>query len=250
MRPSAATSHGRFVSVPVLGILASVLGGAADAYRPFLSTDAAVAAPRHVELELGVVGVERERDRDTFVAPDVKMNVGVAPRIELVAEVGVQYGDDVTSNLVDPGVFVKTLVREGALQERAGPSVAVEVGPTFPTGDRDGDGVGFEAIGVVSAAFPPAIAHLNAGAGLTRSGSMLGLWGLIAEVPIGRGFRAAAELVGEASRGSRPEHRLLVAGIWEAAFMPLALDMGLRWGLNDAAADWQLVAGLTMDVGP
>jgi hypothetical protein len=82
-------SQGRLVCRSVLGALMLIMDGSAHAYRPFVSTDASVAAPRHLELELGVVSVERERDRDTFVVPDLTVNVGVAPRIELVAELGV-----------------------------------------------------------------------------------------------------------------------------------------------------------------
>jgi hypothetical protein len=127
--------------------------------------------------------------------------------------------------------------------------VAVEVGPTLPAAGGDDDGVGFEAIGIVSLAFPLATTHLNAGGGMTRSGAALGLWGLIAELPVGRGFRAATGAhrrsgVAEPP-GAPPAPRRHLGGVVHAARARHGHPMGSQRRRRRLA----VVAGLTMDVG-
>lgn len=218
------------------------------AYRPFVSTDAAVAAPQSAELELGVVTLEHDQGANTFVIPAVVLNVGLLPRVELVGQFEVRNAEGLASIVSAPGVFLKGIVREGVLQNADGPSVAVEVGPTLPGGGADELGVGLESIAIASVAIGPVLAHVNAGGGLTRSSAAVGIWGVIGELPVGDGVRAVTELNGEASGGSRPTHQALVGCIWDAWALPLALDLGLRWGLNSAAPDWEVTAGLTVDV--
>src|SRR5262245_31282542 len=55
----------------------------AFAYRPFVSTDAAVAAPGEVEIELGYAGFRQEGSRTAIVAPAVVGNFGVARNLEV-----------------------------------------------------------------------------------------------------------------------------------------------------------------------
>jgi hypothetical protein len=53
--------------------------GAAQAYRPFDGTDAAVAAPGEVEIELGPVEYLREGSERALSAPNVRLNYGFVP---------------------------------------------------------------------------------------------------------------------------------------------------------------------------
>ena len=55
-------------------------------YRPFVSTDAAVADPREVEVEFGYAGFRENRGRVTIVAPTLIGNLGIARDLELVGE--------------------------------------------------------------------------------------------------------------------------------------------------------------------
>ena len=59
---------------------------AARAYRPFNSTDAAVAEKGQVEIELGPFGLVQEGSDRWLVAPSVILNWGFADRWELVLE--------------------------------------------------------------------------------------------------------------------------------------------------------------------
>jgi hypothetical protein len=120
--------------------IAMVLLGAdpAAAYRPFVSTDASVADPREVEVEFGAFTLQRPGGRDTFATPSVVVNYGVLQRWELVAEVGVQEGS--RTEVTEPGLSLKSVLKEGVLQDKDGVSLAVEAGLLLPStvkGERD-----------------------------------------------------------------------------------------------------------------
>src|SRR5512142_2879246 len=72
------------VRLMALGLCAS-WPRAAAAYRPFDSTDAAVAHRGQFELELGP-GYLVEAGWRAIVGPRTVLNVGVAPRLEVVLE--------------------------------------------------------------------------------------------------------------------------------------------------------------------
>ena len=86
------------------------------AYRPFVSTDAAVADPREVEVELGYFNLERSGHENTIATPSVVLNYGVAKRLELVGEFRLDVSPDV--ELIDPALSLKAVLGEGVLQDR------------------------------------------------------------------------------------------------------------------------------------
>ena len=47
------------------------------AYRPFISTDAAVADPQEVAVELGYFTLERDKGENSFIIPRVVLNYGL-----------------------------------------------------------------------------------------------------------------------------------------------------------------------------
>ena len=175
----------------------------AAAYRPFVSTDAAVADPREVEVEFGAFTLERTGDRDTFATPSVVVNYGVLERWELVAEVGVQEGS--RTEVIDPGLSLKCVLKEGVLQDKEGVSLAVEAGLLLPSTVKGERGVGFEATGILSGRLAPVTFHLNVGGGVDRSDARpFATWGLIAELPLTARLRVVSEVNGEARKGSGP----------------------------------------------
>jgi hypothetical protein len=105
----------------------------ASAYRPFDGTDGDVAELHTLELELGPVGYLRAGGVHDFVTGGV-LNYGFARRFELVLQ-GFDFAPwggttpAAPNKFMDTSVFVKTVLREGCLQEKGGPSVATEVGP-------------------------------------------------------------------------------------------------------------------------
>jgi hypothetical protein len=66
------------------------------AYRPFVSTDAAVADPKEVEIELGYFNLERTRRDNTIMTPSAVLNYGFAKNWEAVGEFRVEASDRTT----------------------------------------------------------------------------------------------------------------------------------------------------------
>jgi hypothetical protein len=133
------------------------------AYRPFISTDAALVDSKEIEIELGYSTLQREQGETSFIIPRVVINYGMFKNWEAVAELAVQRSPDAELNLIDAGVFVKGVLREGMLQDKEGVSVAVEGGPLLPSTEKGERRFGFEGIGILSGKIGIFTFHLNGG---------------------------------------------------------------------------------------
>ena len=213
------------------------------AYRPFVSTDAAVADPKEVEIELGYFNLDRTHRAHTISTPHVVLNYGVAKNLELVAEFNLEVSPDV--EVTDPSVSLKGVLKEGVLQDKPGVSVAVEAGPLLPATLPREHGVGFEAVAIVSGKLAPVTLHVNGGGGLDRGGQLFGVWGVIGELPLNSKLRLVGEVNGESIEGERPNNSALLGLIWQPTAKNLFLDVGVRRSISRAAPDWQFTLGLT-----
>ncbi len=213
------------------------------AYRPFVSTDAAVADPKEVEIELGYFNLERTRRQNTIATPSMVLNYGFAKRLELVGEFRLEVSPEV--ELTDPGLSLKGVVKEGVLQDKPGLSVAVEAGLLLPSTLPREHGVGFEAIGIVSGKRAPVTVHVNGGGGLDRYGHAFAIWGVIGELPLHSKLRLVGEVNGETTQGEQPNNSALLGLIWQPTSKNVFLDAGVRHGISHAAPDWQFTIGLT-----
>jgi hypothetical protein len=120
------------------------------AYRPFDGTDAAVAAPGEVEIELQPAGRLREERTTTLVAPATVFNYGLSEGWEAVMEGQGQspLSSSGPTSLTSAGAFLKHILQPGTLQDKTGPSVATEFGVLLP--DSTGNsGVGASLAGIV-----------------------------------------------------------------------------------------------------
>ncbi len=108
-------------------------GAYAWGYRPFVSTDAVVADPQELEVELGYFSLKHMEGKNTIIIPQVVLNYGFVRNWEVVGEFAVEKPPDASARLVDPGLFLKAVLQEGTLQNKDGVSFAVEVGPLFPS---------------------------------------------------------------------------------------------------------------------
>src|SRR5947208_3283134 len=148
------------------------------AYRPFISTDAAVADQRDLEIELGYFTLEQSKGENTFRIPSLVLNYGAWKNTEIVGEFRIERNPRGDIDVVDPGLFLKTVLREGLLQEKPGVSFAIEAGPLLPSTVAGERGVGFEAIGILSGQVAPLTLHLNGGGGIDRAAAQpFGVWG-------------------------------------------------------------------------
>lgn len=235
-------------------VMASFVAGlgwpvAAQAYRPFNSTDAAVADTGDMEIELGPVGFMKEGPDRSLVAPSVIFNWGFAHRWEVVLEGRhfVQLGNAVAEprfRVEDSALSVKTLIREGVLQEKTGVSVATEVSALLPTIHGDTAGVGAEGTLIVSQRWPDLTVHLNGAVAWTRAHRPGLFAGTIFEVHDTWTVRPVAELFLEAERDVPTIVSGLAGAIWRVRDS-LSFDAGIRLARAGGVDTAELRAGLT-----
>lgn len=221
---------------------------AARAYRPFNSTDAAVADQGQVELELGPVGYLRLGPERSLMAPSLVLNGGIAEGWEAVVEGSnrIPVGSNAAVprvRLEDTALNLKGVLREGSLQERGGVSLASEVGVLLP--ELHGEpGVGAQATLIASRRWEPVTFHANGQLAWTRA-HRLGLFGsLVVEGPDAWPIRPVGEVFVESEKGGPTTRSALIGAIWRIR-EGLALDAGLRAARVGAEELLEARAGLT-----
>src|SRR5262245_31497660 len=216
-------------------------------YRPFIATDAAVADPREIEIELGYFTLQREHGENAFVIPRAVLNYGLFQNWEAVAEFAVLRLPSAELNVIDPALSLKGVLREGVLQDKEGPSVALEAALLLPSTEHGECHFGFEGTAILSDKLGPFMFHLNGGLGIERStGELVGTWGAIGELAVGSGLRLVGEVDGEKPRRQEQSHSALLGFIWQPrSSQNLWFDAGIRRRLSGAGPDWQFTFGLT-----
>ncbi len=225
-------------------VAAACVARRAKAYRPFDGTDGDVAATGEIELEIGPVGYLKEEGARSLIAPAFIFNWGFARRFEMViaAKNAVVFASDLRprDQLLDPELNIKWLVREGCLQDRVGPSVAVETGMLMAASDERGAGAHLAMIS--SLRWAALAAHLNLEAAYRRDHRGGFVAGLILEGPAAWRARPVAELLveraGSATRGST------LLGTIAPASETLAFDAAVRLGYGEGL-EGELRLGLT-----
>jgi len=235
-------------AIAIFPCIAVALPRPAFAYRPFDSTDAAVAEKGDLELELGPLGFLKT-DADRFlVAPAAIFNLGIARDLELVLQ-GRHFilldgmAGESRFRLVDTGLFLKGVLREGSLQERRGPSVALELGPLLPTINGE-SGIGATATLIVSQHWKPVTLHVNGEVTLTRAGNLDLFGGTILEGPREWPVRPVVEAFVEREFGAAFILSGLAGAIWQLK-EGLSLDIALRAARVDTNTAIEVRAGLT-----
>lgn len=224
----------------------------ARAYRPFNSTDAAVAAKGEVEIELGPLGYVVERGDRSLVAPSVIFNWGFADRWEAVLEGRhfVQLGNAIQEprfRVEDTAFSVKGVLREGSLQEKTGLSIATEASVLLPTVHGD-PGVGAEWTVIASQRWTDLTVHLNGAAAWTRAHEPGVFGGLILEGHDAWAVRPVAELFAEGERNASTIVSGLVGAIWRVR-EGLSFDAGVRRARAGGMSTTEVRAGLTWAFG-
>jgi len=236
----------RSVLAVALGICLLAWSSSASAYRPFVSTDAAVADPKEIEIELGYFTLERTKDQNTFIIPRTVLNYGLFKNWEGVAEFAVQRAPDAELDVIDSALSLKGVLKEGVLQDKDGVGFAVEASALLPSTEKGQGRFGFESIGILSDKLGPFTFHLNGGLGIERStGDLVGIWGLIAELPVANSVRVVGEVNGEKPRREDQRDSALLGVIWQPwSETNLWLDAGIRRSFTGAPS-WQFTLGIT-----
>jgi len=234
------------------GIAFVLVSHPAFALRPYDSTDADVAKRGEFELELGPLGLRREDSKRTAVAPAVVGNFGLEGDRELVIQGQREVALDrdpgePRSSVVDNGVFIKQVLRRGALQDAPGPSLATEYGVLLPSvhGEK---GTGFSVAGIASQRTEAVSVHLNAALAWSREHEPDLFLGAILEGPHSWTVRPVAEVFGEQASGSPRTTSMLVGAIWRAR-EDLSFDAGIRKAHDGSETIRELRLGLTWTFG-
>jgi hypothetical protein len=244
---SARAKAAALVAPALIAACVAFPAGSALAYRPFDSTDAAVADVDEAEIELGPAGFRRRDAERTMIAPAYVLNYGFARNWELVIEGQGEHplppAEDTRSRLVGNAVFLKGVLREGALQDKPGPSVATEFGVLLP-GINDERGVGASFLGIVSQRWSWGTVHFDVGAAMTRDHHADLFVGTIVEGPYDWTVRPVAEVAYEREFNATERFSVLAGAIWRATDK-LAFDIGVREAWVNRHPETELRAGLT-----
>lgn len=234
----------------LLCLLACLLPEPAHAYRPFNSTDAAVAARGEMEIECGPLGYVVDADGRFLVIPTFILNFGIAEGWEAVVE-GRNFfriqpmSADRRDTLRETALSLKGVLRQGSLQEdHRGPSVGLEIGMLLPGIGTD-PGAGASFAGIVSQRWSAMTVHLNGTVLITHDHTLGGAAGAIVEGPSRWAIRPVAEAVLEQNDGRTVSG--VVGAIWQVR-KGLSLDAGLRMARADGATLREFRAGFTWAV--
>jgi hypothetical protein len=217
---------------------------AANAYRPFDSTDPAVADPGEFEIEFSPLSYVWHGSDETLISPSLKFNYGFAPNWEFVIEGEAEHPQarGASSKLVGNAIFLKTVVHEGSLQGKTGLSFATEFGVLLP-GINGDSGTGFEWAGIVGHQASWGAIHFNVAAAQNRDQNTELFVGTIVEGPGHWAVRPVAELVYEREFQGTEIFAALAGIIWEARD-DLAFDFAVRQASVNGEPETQLRIGL------
>ena len=224
--------------------------GAAQAYRPFDGTDAAVAETGEMEIELGPVEYLRDGGDRTLLAPDLRINYGFTPGWEASLEGDAAHGVTVGvpgASLIEAETLLKGVLREGSLQEKRGPSIATEFGILLP-GINDEHGTGAILDGIASQRWDWGTVHLNAQIALTREQHADYFLDTIIEGPHDWVVRPVSEIFYERNVGLFRTRSALIGAIWQVQDN-IAVDFGLRGARVNDHTMGEIRAGVTFAFG-
>jgi len=216
------------------------------AYRPFDGTDAAVADPSEVEIELQPAGAQWSREQNLLIAPAIVYNYGLTENWEVVLEsqLNTPFAPSGPTTLSASGAFLKHILRPGVLQDKSGPSIATEFGVLLP--DSNGDSrFGASIDTIVSQRWDWGTAHLNIAAELTRDQRADVFTDLILEGPSKWVVRPVAEFFYEEEFGRAHTLSGLVGAIWQVNDK-LSFDVGFRHAITNGPNVNEIRAGLTV----
>jgi len=228
-----------------LGLLAGVLAWSAPAfaYRPFDSTDAAVADKGAFEIELSPLSFRHNDDGAAWISPSARLNYGFANDWEVVLEGQAEHFSHGRSRLTENALSVKGVLQDGSLQEKEGWSLAMEASLLLPGINAD-DGAGLEWTGIASRRWEWGSIHFNIAAELTRDRRLGTFTGLIVEGPDDWPVRPVAEVNYQRTFRTEEETSVLLGAIWKMKDH-LALDLGFRHAWINSRPDEQVRAGIT-----
>lgn len=237
---------GRWTTAALVALRSLISSSEVLGYRPFEGTDAAVADFGELETEFGPAEPMRAGSQRLLTSAETVFNLGIAEGWEAVLQ-----GQAVTplssgpmqASLIGNEFSLKNILRAGVLQEKDGPSIAVEFGPLLP-GVNGEPGTGASWGGILSDRWGWLTAHFNAAAALTRSHHADAFFGTILEGPWDWPVRPVTEVFYEREWGVAETVSGLASTIWQVSGKH-ALDIAMRDARLNGHALNELRAGVT-----
>jgi len=232
----------RIAAAIVLCICVTGWAAPASAYRPFDGTDAAVANVGEVEIELQPVGALRAGS--TSMVSEAIFNYGFAERWEFVLQGTAQTLPAGAGPISVPNAaLLKYVVQPGVLQDKLGPSIAMEFGPLLPP--SGGSGLGLSWSGIVSQRWGWGTVHLNLETNLTPDQHGELFLDAIIEGPNTWKVRPVFEIYSDSVVNQSQTFSALIGAIWQVQDN-VAFDVGLRYALVNGQPVNELRAGVTV----
>jgi hypothetical protein len=237
---------GRWATSVLVSLYALSNNSDALAYRPFQGTDAAVADLGELETELGPAEPMRAGPQRFLTSAETVFNLGIAEGWEAVLQgqaVTMLSPGPVQTSLLGNEFSLKNVLRDGVLQEKAGPSIAVEFGPLLP-GVNGEPGTGASWGGIVSNRWGWLTTHVNTAVAMTRRHHWMRFWGQSSRVHgIGR-YARSPKFFYEREWGVAETVSGLAGAIWQVNDK-LAFDIALRDARVNHHTVNELRAGVT-----
>lgn len=229
-------------------VLAAILAWpqSSYAYRPFDSTDAAVTDKGVWEFEFSPLTYEHGDEGTAWTSPALRMNYGFAQDWEVVLEGQVDNFVHGGSQLSEAQLDAKTVLREGSLQDKDGPSIGSEFTVLLP-GVGTQSGAGLEWTGIMSQRWQWGTIHLNIAGILSREQTAGMFGGLILEGPDSWPVRPVAEVNYQQDSSVDKTWSALFGAIWKVK-EHLEFDLAFRHAEINARPDEQVRAGVTFDL--
>jgi len=199
-----------------------------------------------IEIELSPLSFEHGDKGAALVSPSLRLNYGFADNWEVVLEGEADHFAHDRCQLSEAALSLKTVLREGTLQDKSGISLASEGSILLPGIGTD-NGAGFEWTGIASQRWDWGTIHFNIAGILTREQKAGFFVGTIFEGPADWAVRPVAELNYEREFGIGEEYSELIGAIWQLN-EHLALDVAYRHAEISNRPDEQFRAGVTFDL--
>lgn len=254
--------HLRLIA-PLLGVMTSIAFAetappSVTPYRPTGSNPAALSAPGWLEIESGWINTQASDGVSRGSFP-------VMMKLAFTENFGALFGSEAYVDQFDPADIHRNgtgdsyfLLKNKFSQSESGSSAfAVEYGFSVPTaseGLNNGSGTrDYLVNGIYSADVSGYSVDLNLNLttlGMTLTGESWQQWGWAAAVsrPINDAWGVSAELSGYSRQGTDPSDQFLVA-VNYASSPRVVWDTGFVAGLNNAAPQWGVFAGISVLVG-
>ena len=230
-----------------------LMSGDVFAAHPLITDDTGTQGAGKFQLEL--IGEHARDNHDIATEPASIFTAGLRDNVDLVLSIPyhlLRFRDHEGHMITEHGISDIGIEIKWRFYDRERLSLALKPGITLPIGDDEkglGDGKTSYGLAFISTReIDPIILHLDVSFTKNRR-ELRDVWhySLAAEYTATRKLKLVGNVGGEANpdRGSSTHPAFILGGLIYSLYENLDLDIGIKAGLNQAEADYHILAGLT-----